>query len=164
MSFRHCWRGRWHLRELWNLQYCCEMIELADSWAWLVNSILSCAESVREVHSVLPFDVPVKSGSWIYFINMGIHLLMCSWKLCCVPDFGDFCSWKRNFGVGMYAYYNLPIFTSSQLLLFSWLILSVSFSRNAYYRLPVFTLSMLLLCSFWLLSVSYSRNAFFFFF
>ena len=28
---------------------------------------------------------------------------MCSRKLCCVPDFGDFCSWKCKFGVGMYA-------------------------------------------------------------
>ena len=56
------------------------------------NGFLSCAESVREVQSVLPFNFPVKSGSWIYFINVGIHMLMCSGKLCCVPDFGDFCS------------------------------------------------------------------------
>ena len=102
MAFCHRWRGRWHFRELWSSQYCCEMIELADSQAWSANSILSCAESVREVHSVLPFDFPIKSGSWIYFINVGIHLLMCSRKLCCVPDFCNFCSWKRNFGVGMY--------------------------------------------------------------
>ena len=40
----------------------------------------------------LPCDFPVKSGSWIYLINVGIHLLMCSGNLCCVPDFGDFCS------------------------------------------------------------------------
>ena len=38
-------------------------------------------------------------------MNVGIRLLMYSWKLCCVPDFGDFCSWKCNFGVGMYAHY-----------------------------------------------------------
>ena len=40
----------------------------------------------------LPCDFPVKSGSQIYFINVGICLLMCSGKLCCVPDFGDICS------------------------------------------------------------------------
>ena len=51
----------------------------------------------------LPHDLPVKSGSWIYFVNVGIRLLMHSWKLCCVPNFGDFCSWKRSFGVGKYA-------------------------------------------------------------
>ena len=45
----------------------------------------------------LPCDFPVKSGRWIYFINAGIRLLMCSGKLCCIPDFDDFCSWKRNF-------------------------------------------------------------------
>ena len=94
--------GRWHSRELWSSQYCYEMIELVDSRAWSANSVLICAESVREVHSILPCDFPLKSGSWIYFINVGIHLLMCSGKLCCVPDFGDFCSWKRNFGVGKY--------------------------------------------------------------
>ena len=103
MAFCHRWWGRWHLRELWSSQYCCEMIELVDSRAWSANSVLSCTESVREVHSVLPFNFPVKSGSWIYFINVGIHLLMCSGKLCCVRDFGDFLSWKHNFGVGMYA-------------------------------------------------------------
>ena len=42
--------------------------------------------------SRLPCDFPVKSGSCIYFINVGIHLLMCCRKLCCVRDFGDFCS------------------------------------------------------------------------
>ena len=68
------------------------MIELADSRACSANIILSCAELVREVHSVLPFDFHLKSGSWIYAINVGIHLLMCSGKLCCGPDFGDFCS------------------------------------------------------------------------
>ena len=47
-------------------------------------------------------DFPVKSGSRIYFINVRIHLLLFSSKLCSVPDFGDFCSWKHNFGVGMY--------------------------------------------------------------
>ena len=102
MVFSHRWRERWHLGELWSLQWHCEMIELADSWAWSANSVLSCAESIREVHSVLPFDFPVKSGSCMYYINVGIHLLMCSGKLCYVPDFGDFCSWKCNFGVGMY--------------------------------------------------------------
>ena len=50
----------------------------------------------------LPCDFPVKSGSWISFINVGIRFLMCSGKPCCVPDFGDFCSRKRNFGVGKY--------------------------------------------------------------
>ena len=70
----------------------------------VIGSVLSCVESVREVHSVLPFDFPVKSGSWIYFINVGIHLLMCSGKLFCVLDFGDFCSWEHNFGVGMYVF------------------------------------------------------------
>ena len=34
----------------------------------------------------LPCDVPVKSCSWIYFINVGILLLMHSRKLCCGPD------------------------------------------------------------------------------
>ena len=48
----------------------------------------------------LPSDFPAKFDSRIYFI--GIRLLMCSWKLCCVLHFGDFCSWKRNFGVGMH--------------------------------------------------------------
>ena len=48
-----------------------------------------------------PFDFPIKSGSWIYLINVGMHLLMCSWKLCFVPDFGDFCSWKGSFVVGV---------------------------------------------------------------
>ena len=50
----------------------------------------------------LPCDFPIKSGNWIYFINMGIRLLICFRKLCCVPDFGDFCSWKCNLGVGKY--------------------------------------------------------------
>ena len=45
----------------------------------------------------LPRDFPIKSGSWIYFINMGICWLMRSWKLYCVPDFDDFCSWKCIF-------------------------------------------------------------------
>ena len=27
---------------------------------------------------------------------------MCLWKLCYVPDFGNFCSGKHNFGVGMH--------------------------------------------------------------
>ena len=102
MAFCHRWQGRWHLRELWSSQYCCEMIDLLDCRAWSANSVLSWAESVREMHSILPFDFPVKSGSWIYLINMGIHLLICSGKLCCVLDVGDFCSWKPNFGVGMY--------------------------------------------------------------
>ena len=35
-------------------------------------------------------------------INVVIWLLMCSLKLCCVPSFRDFGSWKCNFGVGMY--------------------------------------------------------------
>ena len=48
------------------------MIELADSQVCLANSVLSCVESVREVHRVLPHDFPVKYGSWIYFINVGI--------------------------------------------------------------------------------------------
>ena len=50
----------------------------------------------------LPCDFPVKSGSQIYLINVGIHLLMCSGKLFCVPNFGDFFPWKRSFGVGKY--------------------------------------------------------------
>ena len=56
----------------------------------------------------LPCDFPLKSGSWIYCINVGIRLLMCSRKLYCVPYFGDFCSWKHNFGVGKYAVGFLP--------------------------------------------------------
>ena len=44
------------------------------------------------VHCKLPCDFPVKSGSRIYFIKVGIRLLMGSGKLRCVPDFGDFCS------------------------------------------------------------------------
>ena len=40
----------------------------------------------------LPCGFPVKSGSPIYFINVGIRLQTCSGKLCCVPDFGDFCA------------------------------------------------------------------------
>ena len=53
----------------------------------------------------LPCDFPAKSLGRIYFINVGMCFLMCSRKLCCVPDFcdfGDFCSWKRHFGVGIY--------------------------------------------------------------
>ena len=81
------------------------MIELADSRAWSANSILRCTELVREMHNVdcpVPCDFPVKSGSRIYLINVGIRLLMCSGKLCCVLDFGDFCSQKCSFGVGKY--------------------------------------------------------------
>ena len=52
----------------------------------------------------LPFDFPVKSGSQIYFFNVGICLLMCSGKSCCVLDLGDFCSWKCNFWVGKYGH------------------------------------------------------------
>ena len=51
----------------------------------------------------LPCDFPIKSDGRIYFVNLGIRLLMCSGKLCCVPDFGDFCSGKCNFWVGKYA-------------------------------------------------------------
>ena len=65
VAFCHHWRERWLLRELWSLQYCCEMIGLADSWAWSANHFLSCVESVREVHSVgLPCDFLVKLGIW----------------------------------------------------------------------------------------------------
>ena len=99
------------LYELWSSQYCCEMIELADSRVWSANRVLSCAESVREVHSVLPFNFPVKSGSLIYFINVGIHLLMCSGKLYCVRDLGDFCSWNRSFWVGMYGPVSIVLFS-----------------------------------------------------
>ena len=35
----------------------------------------------------LPCVCPVKSGSQIYLINVGIRLMMRSGKLCCVPDF-----------------------------------------------------------------------------
>ena len=45
----------------------------------------------------LPCDFPVKSGSQIYFIKVGICLLLCSEKLCCVPDFGDFLFRKAQF-------------------------------------------------------------------
>ena len=38
----------------------------------------------------LPCDFPVIFCSWIYFNDVGIHLLMCSGKLCCVPDFDEF--------------------------------------------------------------------------
>ena len=34
----------------------------------------------------LPCDFPIKSGSLIYFINVGICLLMCARELCCVLD------------------------------------------------------------------------------
>ena len=54
-------------------------------------------ELVGEKHSVLPWDFPLKSGSWIYFINAGIHLVMCSGKLCRVQDFGDFFPKKTQF-------------------------------------------------------------------
>ena len=54
--------------------------------------------------SRLPCDFPVRNGSGIYFTNAGICLLMCFWKLHCVLDFDDFCSWKKHFGVGMYAF------------------------------------------------------------
>ena len=81
------------------------MIWLADSHTWLANSILSCVESVREVHTVnCPVFFPVKSGSWIYFITVGIHLLMSSEKLYCGPDFGGFCFWKSNCWVGTYVF------------------------------------------------------------
>ena len=80
-----------------------KMIGLADSQVWLANSILCCVESVREVHNVgWPCDFPIKYGIRKCFINVGICLLMCFWKLCHVPDCGDFCSWKHNFRVGMY--------------------------------------------------------------
>ena len=71
---------------------------------WLANSILSCAEWVREVCNVgLPCDFPIKSAGWNSCIDVGIRMLMCSWKLCCVPDFGNFYSWKHNLGVAMHA-------------------------------------------------------------
>ena len=50
----------------------------------------------------LPRDFPIKSCSQIYFVNVEIHLLMCSPKLCFVPVLGDFCSCKNNFGGGKY--------------------------------------------------------------
>ena len=76
---------------------------------WTVKCGWQTASQLREigkggVQCRLPCDFHVKSGSRIYFMNVGICLLMCSWKLCCVPEFGDFCSGKCNFGVGMYAY------------------------------------------------------------
>ena len=40
----------------------------------------------------LPCDFPVKYGSQIYFVKVGICLRMRSRKSCCVLDFGDFCS------------------------------------------------------------------------
>ena len=69
-------------------------------WAWLARTAFS---AVQNWQGRLPCDFPGKSGSQIYFINLGIRLLICSWKLYCVLDFGDFCSWKCNFGVGMCA-------------------------------------------------------------
>ena len=45
----------------------------------------------------LPCDFPIKSGSQIYFIIVGIYLPMCSWILCCVPDFGRFLFLKLQF-------------------------------------------------------------------
>ena len=64
-------------------------------------------------HCRLPCEFPVKSGRWIYFINMGIHLLMCSGKLFFVLGFGDFCYWKCTFGLGKYA---VPIMCSPVLV------------------------------------------------
>ena len=55
-AYHEKWRERWHLCELWTSQYSCEMIGVSDSRACLPNSVLSCAELVREVHSV---DCPV---------------------------------------------------------------------------------------------------------
>ena len=45
---------------------------------------------------------PIKSCSFNYVIHVGICLLMCSGKLCCVLNFGDSCFRKFNFQVGMY--------------------------------------------------------------
>ena len=44
----------------------------------------------------LPCNFPLISGGRIYFVNVGIRLLMCSGKLCCVLDFG--CSFGLTCG------------------------------------------------------------------
>ena len=55
-----------------------------------------------EVHIAgLPCDFfPVISSSRNDFMNVGIHLLMCCWKSCCAPVFGDF-GCKHKCGVDM---------------------------------------------------------------
>ena len=72
------------------------------------------------MRSVFPFHFSVKSGSWIYFIDVGIHLLMCSGKLCCVPDFDDFCSRKRSVRVGIYALVCLFVYALFSFVVLAW--------------------------------------------
>ena len=103
MVFHHRCRERWHLHELWKFT-----VVLWNDWTGRQSSVICKQRS--QWHGIgkggaqcrVPCDFPVKSGSQIYVINVRISLLMCSGKLCCVPDLGDFCSWKCNFGVGKY--------------------------------------------------------------
>ena len=90
---------------VWTLKFA---VVLWNNWTGGQSSVISKQRS--QLHGIgkggaqcrLPCDFLVISGSWIYFINVGMSLRMCSWKLCFVPDFGDFCSWKHNFGEGKY--------------------------------------------------------------
>ena len=90
----------------WTLKF---TVGLWNDWTSGQSSMIStqcsqlCGVGKGGTQCRLPCDFPVKYGSWIYFINVGMCLLMCSGKLCCAPDFGDICSWKCNFGVGKYA-------------------------------------------------------------
>ena len=95
----------------WTLKFA---VLLWKDWTGRQSSVIGKQHS--QLHRIgkggaqcrMPCDFPLKSGSWIYCINVGIRLLMCSRKLYCVPYFGDFCSWKHNFGVGKYAVGFLP--------------------------------------------------------
>ena len=88
----------------WTLKFA---VVLWKDWTGRQSSVIGKQHS--QLHRIgkggaqcrMPCDFPLKSGSWIYCINVGIRLLMCSRKLYCVPYFGDFCSWKSTFGVGM---------------------------------------------------------------
>ena len=78
-----------------NSKVCSTVVKRLD-WRTVVRDWQTAYQLCRfgkgGVQCRLPCDFPIKSGSWIYFINVGICVLMCSRKLSYVCDFGDFCS------------------------------------------------------------------------
>ena len=96
VAFHHRRRERWHLRELWSSQYCCEMIDWGTVKTERQCSQLSgIGKGGAQCRIALWFSCKILKPE--YLINVGIHSLMCSLKLCCVPDFGDFGLMKTQF-------------------------------------------------------------------
>ena len=104
--FKKAYREKWSLVTIdekgfcVNSEICSTVVKLLDWWTGERDQQAPCqlhGISKGGVQCTLPCDFPLKTGSWFCLINMGIGLLMCSGKLRCVVNYGDFCSLERNF-------------------------------------------------------------------